>query len=249
MENADRILHLDLDFWSYCLFIYFVFLQPMTQVNERHKNRGTGGKRDGKREGTTKWKKNRTQRSSERVERERGREGKRREEEILLILILQLLGVESRNSVGGTEDSLCRLFTKKIIKVCWNISLQPNEARCFPGDQGLSVSLPAWGGSSAPPPFNGWKLNVSKPSRHLSLRRNKWLPFIPVRHGDQLPQGEIIHDSKHESIIWFGPTPFTLHKVVWFRCILLPSVSSWHSLKETETKTLARKQSFTDTSL
>lgn len=28
------------------------------------------------------------------------------------------VGVESRNSVGGTADSLCRLFTKKTIKVC-----------------------------------------------------------------------------------------------------------------------------------
>lgn len=46
-------------------------------------------------------------------------------------------GVESRNPVGGTEDSLCRGFSKKTINVCRNISLQLNEARCFPGDHGL----------------------------------------------------------------------------------------------------------------
>lgn len=38
------------------------------------------------------------------------------------------VGVESRNSGGGTEDSLCQLFTKRTIKVCRNISLQLNEA-------------------------------------------------------------------------------------------------------------------------
>lgn len=53
--------------------------------------------------------------SSQRVERKRQSEEKRREE-ILLILILSV-GVESRNSGGGTADSLCRLFTKKTIKI------------------------------------------------------------------------------------------------------------------------------------
>lgn len=40
----------------------------------------------------------------------------------------KICAVGKGNSGGGTEDSLCQVFTKRTIKVCWNISLQLDEA-------------------------------------------------------------------------------------------------------------------------
>lgn len=130
--------------------------------------------------------------SSQRVERKRQSEEKR--EEILLILILSV-GVESRNSGGGTADSLCRLFTKKTIKIRWYVfSLQLDEARCFPGDHSVSVSLPAGvvrkNQVAALHPFYGTKINFH------------WVTMI--------------HDGKHEFLMWLGQTPFILLVLVWF---------------------------------
>lgn len=78
-------------------------------------------------------------------EREERVQPQRKEKNGLLDFNITTVGVETRNSERGTEDSLYRLFTKKTINVCWSISLQLNDPQCFPGDH----CLPALGGSSA----------------------------------------------------------------------------------------------------
>lgn len=125
-------------------------------------------------------------------------------------------GVESRNPVGGTADSLCRPLTKKTIKVRWSTSLQLNEARCFPG---VALSL-----------SSSHLLRRLPTIQHacLFLHAAKQDTFYPTELNvvPKLFQAAAIHSctaSKPISIGWDNPWQQTwFHNLIWSNSIYPP---------------------------
>lgn len=122
------------------------------------------------------------------------------------------VGAESRNSVGGTEDSLCRQFTKKTIKV-ETFPCSSMKHNAFPEIYAsLSLSLPEVGSCAGP--------------LHNSVVRNIFICVIYVSSSSAFLCYKLSHQNKNVTAVlppsqltWiynFTGQTFVLLKVVGF---------------------------------